>query len=539
MAGAGMAGAGMAGAGMAGAGGAGMGGSAGCGLLVACGGECVDLASDAAHCGACDKACAAGEQCASGACFSPDPCAPDPCSGHGSCVAGACECEAKYGGPACDKCAGGFFNYPACACQGDTDCVAGSTKPYCDTDSGACVACVSGASMPPAGLCQGICSLVAPSCVAHEWQCTGPGYEAVETSCDGFDNDCDGQIDEGCPPCTVAIDKVNQSLGSVWDIDFDFGCNTYLTSLISGPDFTRVVPFDEAQPVATYYGNANQDMGFGLVDPDPNKKRVVVSYSCGDASCQASNGMTLLYTCSPADPGCGCAGQANCPGFLNQPFLASAPPTTTALSFNGFAVSIPTGLAVATGSRYFVGNFQPLTCDSSPACTPCDPSHPGVTCTAGKSCCDTSPFGRLVEFTLPKPGAEPTFRVDRILEGEQIFGLASARNGTVWIGTYVSPTKGNLYRYDPIYNLLTLVSTHAGTPFSITQSRASGDWYIELRASPKLIRLSEFGQPLPLPATVPSDPAQQGVLQAGPDNKLYRLIGKVDATSSLEVYDLP
>jgi hypothetical protein len=337
----------------------------------------------------------------------------------------------------------------------------------------------------------------------------------------------------------VPIAQIQKNLSSIWDIDFDFGCNTYLTSLVSGPDFTRVVPFDPAKPVSTYYGNANQNMGFGLVDPDPNQRRVVVSYACGNASCQAQNGMTLLYTCSAADPGCGCAGQANCPGFLNKPFIAAAPPTKTALTLNGFEVGIPTGLAVATGSRYFVGNFQPLTCDPSPQCTPCDPDHAGVKCTSGTSCCDSSPFGRLAEFTLPSPGSEPTFRVDRILPGEQIFGLASARDGSVWVGTYVSATKGNLYRYDPFYNLLTLIHSYDGPVFSITQSRQSGEWYIEVRTTPKLVHLAEYGAPLPLPATVPASPAFEGIVQAGPDNKLYRLIGRVDATSTLDVYDLP
>src|SRR5688500_3296389 len=36
--------------------------------LVACGDACVDTRTDAAHCGACDTPCGAGESCVAGAC---------------------------------------------------------------------------------------------------------------------------------------------------------------------------------------------------------------------------------------------------------------------------------------------------------------------------------------------------------------------------------------------------------------------------------------------------------------------------------------
>lgn len=49
------------------------------------------------------------------------------------------------------------------------------------------------------GVCKGsraVCNFgYIPDCGATEY---GPGYQATETSCDGLDNNCDGQIDEGC-----------------------------------------------------------------------------------------------------------------------------------------------------------------------------------------------------------------------------------------------------------------------------------------------------------------------------------------------------
>jgi hypothetical protein len=45
-----------------------------CGVLTRCIGACVDLQTDAAHCGACGNACSAGATCTSGSCTTPDPC---------------------------------------------------------------------------------------------------------------------------------------------------------------------------------------------------------------------------------------------------------------------------------------------------------------------------------------------------------------------------------------------------------------------------------------------------------------------------------
>ncbi len=54
----------------------------------------------------------------------------------------------------------------------------------------------------PCLLQQGVCAGTAKRCASGAWQtCTagdyGTNYEASETRCDGLDNDCDGQIDEG------------------------------------------------------------------------------------------------------------------------------------------------------------------------------------------------------------------------------------------------------------------------------------------------------------------------------------------------------
>lgn len=58
--------------------------------------------------------------------------------------------------------------------------------------------CLPG-DIPPAGTCKqkGVCGLAEPECVDNRWVCPVVNlFEQVETSCDGMDNDCDGQTDE-------------------------------------------------------------------------------------------------------------------------------------------------------------------------------------------------------------------------------------------------------------------------------------------------------------------------------------------------------
>jgi|GEM_PF-2332823 len=391
--------------------------------------------------------------------------------------------------------------------------------------------CQSG-DEPPTDLCLGVCALVPPTCVNGSWICDGPGYESVETSCDGFDNDCDGMVDEEdicatscdqegtCETCTPDLATANANRSSMADIDFDFDCNTYLTTLISGPDFTKQITPDGA--VSTWYGNANQNMTFALVDPDPANRRVVVTYSCcPTCGCTASNGLTLLYTCNTTDdPDCGCAGQTHCPGFLDAAFIR-----TGSLSTSVGSVVTPTGLAAGPGNRYYVGNFRSNMCTTGGGCTACDETNPNHWCTpSGTNCCADHTLGRLVEFTLPAPGVEPRWRLAYDFSPEQTIGLASARDGSVLVGTYVNGSQGKLWRFDPVTRQATLIETFGAYVFSITQNRGNGDIYVELGSgSPKVFRFLEDGSPAALPPGVPAAPSGRGVIQYAPDGKIWRL----------------
>ncbi|TNF28263.1 MAG: hypothetical protein EP329_18190 [Deltaproteobacteria bacterium] len=537
--------------------------------------DCVDDPCDPDPCGghgACTDgacACAAGyagdacDACADGYLGFPDcaddPCDPDPCGGHGACTGGACACATGYAGAACDACDAGYVGFPDCIPVCDALACAGAT-PRCDEPharcveclgpddctaalpicaDGACVACTSSEDPVPPGTCEGVCGLVPPVCDGGRWHCVAPGYEGkVEQSCDGFDNDCDGLVDEGvCDACEPDLDAINASLAAIWDIDFDYACNAYLTTMISGPDFTRVVSAADGS-VAKYYGNANQNMGFGLVDPDPTKARVVVTYSCcPGCGCQAQNGLTLLYTCDDdVDPDCGCAGQTNCPGFLNVPFIKAGQKDTDVL-YGGGRISTPTGLAVGPGDTYFVGNFRASQCSNFDGCTPCDEAHPDVWCTAdGNACCEADPLGRLVQFTLPEADTPPTWRTAHVFAGETIAALASGRDGSVLVGT----NKGNLYQWDPIAQEATLWQAWPpGAVLSATQDRRNGHWYVESQNPETLHRLWPDGTERPLPPNVPAAPTGTAILQYGPDGALYRLQGRTSASAPLDRYPLP
>jgi hypothetical protein len=391
------------------------------------------------------------------------------------------------------------------------------------------------ATMPS---CLGVCASTPPGCFGGQWVCTGPGYESVETRCDGFDNDCDGTVDEGCATCALDDARAQANLFSKWDVDFDSQCNTYLTTIVSGPDHVSVVPAAVAEPVATYEGNANQNMGFALVDPDPAHRRVVVAYSCcTNCGCQAQNGLTLLYTCDAGTVGCGCAGQANCPGFLEAPFLPSQSEDTGLTSNGNISISTPTGLAAGPGNTYFVGNWRPATCSLDAGCTECDPGHPGITCSPTRTaCCDTSALGRLAQFTLPEAGLEPTFRVVAIWPGQAILSITSTASGDVLVGTK-TPTGGAVHKHLAASGTASLLASFGTPVYSVAEDRRTGDVYLELLSgAPKLRRLSAAGAPLALPAAVPANPAENGRLEFGPDGKLYRLIGRTNAQSTLDSY---
>ena len=72
----------------------------------------------------------------------------------------------------------------------------------CDGRDNDCDGQIDEDPRPPAVACndgaQGVCLQAIPRCAAGAWACVLPRtYEAEESACDGLDNDCDGDVDEG------------------------------------------------------------------------------------------------------------------------------------------------------------------------------------------------------------------------------------------------------------------------------------------------------------------------------------------------------
>jgi hypothetical protein len=152
-----------------------------------CGDKCKDLQSDKYNCGACGNKCKKGETCTAGVCSGP------------SCPAGQTLCSDKCKNLQSDK-----YNCGACGnkCKKGETCTAG----VC---SGADL-CVNGQTQSctytgPTGTENvGVCKAGTKTCSAGSWgTCTGEVLPTTEV-CDNVDNDCDGTVDNGNPGGNVA-----------------------------------------------------------------------------------------------------------------------------------------------------------------------------------------------------------------------------------------------------------------------------------------------------------------------------------------------
>ncbi|MEZ4410941.1 MAG: hypothetical protein R3A52_31355 [Polyangiales bacterium] len=157
-----------------------------------CGGACANLMTDAANCGACGRACPSGQRCASGACVL-------------TCPTGQAAC-----GTACANLQTDAANCGACgrACPTGQSCVAGACALVCPAGQSACGGqCVdTRASLAHCGACGAACAAPANGTVACVAGTCTPTCSAGYADCDRAPaNGCEAALtsNESCGACGV------------------------------------------------------------------------------------------------------------------------------------------------------------------------------------------------------------------------------------------------------------------------------------------------------------------------------------------------
>jgi hypothetical protein len=266
--------------------------------LTACGGRCVDTERNEQHCGACGVACDDGQQCREGGC--------------------AVACVPEEPRAACqDRVCGTTEN----SCGETVHCGFCRADQVCDAEDGTCAchptrtecggACVATAADP--NHC-GRCGRRCPSGTCIGGECAEP------ETCNGRDDDLDGEADEGnvCPANKVCRQGLCQCPADTEDCDGDGACE------LLGTDPKHCGSCGRSCPGGTCFGGecacptGTQDCGGACIPeadccgdgcPCPPGER-----ECDDGACIPSGGCCAADDCP--------AGTPHCVGHVCQPCAA-------------------------------------------------------------------------------------------------------------------------------------------------------------------------------------------------------------------------
>jgi len=278
--------------------------------------EAWDFANDADNCGGCGRVCGLAH-------------------GDAYCNAGRC---------ALLRCAPGFADADGQAGNGCECVITNGGRETCDGTDEDCNGVIDDADQlvpPPAATClsRGVCQGVRPACRAAAWICPySADFEAVETRCDGLDNDCNGRIDEPFPtlgrPCAVGVGVCGEAGTIACQGPAAASCSARLHPERQGPevcneldddcdgrvdegaDHLVAVPAGGGVPAFSIYAFEASRADATAVDAGQRLSRAcssagVVPWTSVDqvtaeAACEAAG----LALCTPAQWGRACAGAA-------------------------------------------------------------------------------------------------------------------------------------------------------------------------------------------------------------------------------------
>jgi hypothetical protein len=283
-----------------------------------CGGACVDIATDVAHCGSCNAKCPGGDTCVDGACTStgcpahrhgcdglcvdlrtnPLNCGACnvACDGAATCVVGACQCSApgRVCSGACVDVESSQANCGACgnACAEGEKCEAGACVPRCAEPG---VFCVDHCVVP---------SNDVQNCGACGVKC-GPNEQCVSGACrcaaDATHQDCGGSCADlatdgtNCGSCGVTCPAGKGCVQGT--------CSTVLCAanpFLGTTNSLFFCPSVSGDPLAECLEQARTA---SPIPPAPTLDDAEVTPLSPDLACQCQHCLKELTSCAK-DPAC-------------------------------------------------------------------------------------------------------------------------------------------------------------------------------------------------------------------------------------------
>jgi hypothetical protein len=309
--------------------------------LADCGGTCVDTAASHDHCGACGNACESFEVCNGGACSLECPAGKVECLG--GCVdvttdlqhCGGCSRPCTAGLNATAECAMGVCDVRCESGWSDldgdgsceTDCVPSSATEICNGIDDNCdgevdegfdcrmgheVACTTLCGSTGSGICSLACSLPDPA------SCNPPGE-----LCNGEDDDCNGSCDNGYDCCNGESGTCETACGSTGARQCSATC-----------------AWSSCAPPAETCNGADDDCD-GQCDVGPGMACCAGATGSCSLGCGISSTRVCLATCvwdSCSVPPEACNGSDdNCDGTVDEGFRAAVQSTaySTLRTFHG------------------------------------------------------------------------------------------------------------------------------------------------------------------------------------------------------------